>query len=220
MVHVSASGDIFVLGIMMSSSASNVNGQNNIFLNYLWDAAAKSNGNYGVPSSADIKYDWQVESDTYLSPYTDFLPTSRAFYHYNGSLTTVPCTEGVAWIVFEQPVFLSSEDLTNLRDSVAAFPGTIIDSQGDNNRPIQSLNGRTVLRYAGTDAKEIYDNKIIATRDHFPDTPTESGFSGGIIAGLTIGLLFCFGIWIYYNHDRRHSNILALQKLALADDEI
>ena len=68
------------------------------------------------------------------------LPTTRTSYRYDGSLTTPPCSEGVSWIVMRTPIELSSEQ-------VAAFTRLI----KDNNRPVQKLNGRTIL----TDAVSI-----------------------------------------------------------------
>lgn len=68
------------------------------------------------------------------------LPTARTSYRYDGSLTTPPCSEGVSWIVMTTPIELSSEQ-------VAAFTRLI----KDNNRPLQRLNGRTIL----TDAISI-----------------------------------------------------------------
>ena len=68
------------------------------------------------------------------------LPAARTSYRYDGSLTTPPCSEDVSWIVMSTPIELSSEQ-------VAAFTRLI----KDNNRPVQNLNGRTIL----TDAVSI-----------------------------------------------------------------
>ena len=72
------------------------------------------------------------------------LPATRTSYRYDGSLTTPPCSEGVSWIVMTTPIELSS-------DQVAAFTRLI----KDNNRPVQALNGRTIL----TDAVAIAADK-------------------------------------------------------------
>lgn len=64
----------------------------------------------------------------------DFLPSDQTTFRYEGSLTTPPCTEGVSWFVMIHPIELSAQQ-------IAAFT-TIYNH---NNRPVQSLNGRTIL---------------------------------------------------------------------------
>lgn len=65
---------------------------------------------------------------------TDLLPPSRRTYRYAGSLTTPPCSEGVLWLVMQQPVAISQMQLDKFR---TIFPA--------NSRPTQPLNGRRVL---------------------------------------------------------------------------
>ena len=31
-------------------------------------------------------------------------PANKSYYSYSGSLTTPPCTEGIIWVVFMQPI--------------------------------------------------------------------------------------------------------------------
>lgn len=64
----------------------------------------------------------------------DLLPGDRRSYRYRGSLTTPPCTQGVAWTVLAAPVTLSRAQLSVLTE---AYNGT--------NRPVQPLHGRVVL---------------------------------------------------------------------------
>jgi carbonic anhydrase len=61
------------------------------------------------------------------------LPLDRSTYRYTGSLTTPPCTEGVRWIVFRQPIELS-------REQILAF----VHRYDGINRPLQPLNGRII----------------------------------------------------------------------------
>ncbi len=64
---------------------------------------------------------------------TDLLPASLKYYGFNGSLTTPPCSEGVAWHVVEKPIELS-------KAQISAFK-KIFKS---NARPVQPLNGRVI----------------------------------------------------------------------------
>lgn len=67
----------------------------------------------------------------------DLLPERRAYVAYQGSLTTPPCTDGVDWHVLTTPITASPEQL----DRLTAL-------MGRNNRPVQPLAGRTLLRDA------------------------------------------------------------------------
>jgi carbonic anhydrase len=65
----------------------------------------------------------------------DFLPSSKSYYTYSGSLTTPPCTEGVRWIVMTKPITASRKQVKFLRSLM-----------GKNNRPIQPINGRLLTK--------------------------------------------------------------------------
>lgn len=55
-------------------------------------------------------------------------------FHYQGSLTTPPCSENVNWVVFEQPFMLSEQQVMMLRENMPA----------NNYRGVQPLNDRDV----------------------------------------------------------------------------
>jgi carbonic anhydrase len=59
------------------------------------------------------------------------------FYHYDGSLTTPPCSEGVKWYVRLTPTEFSESQ-------IAAFTA----EYDHNNRPVQALNERTLYKDA------------------------------------------------------------------------
>jgi carbonic anhydrase len=63
------------------------------------------------------------------------LPASHSFLHYEGSLTTPPCSEGIRWFVLTEPATVSAEQ-------VKAYVGTGLDHT---NRPLQPLGERPVL---------------------------------------------------------------------------
>jgi len=64
------------------------------------------------------------------------LPVDRDYYRFDGSLTTPPCSEGVRWLVMKTPVPVSENQIESLVH-VLHHP---------NNRPIQPINARTVLK--------------------------------------------------------------------------
>ena len=55
-------------------------------------------------------------------------------FHYEGSLTTPPCTENVNWVVFENPFMLSEQQVYLLKDAMPL----------NNYRGTQPLSGRDV----------------------------------------------------------------------------
>jgi carbonic anhydrase len=63
----------------------------------------------------------------------DLLPATHTAWHYDGSLTTPPCSEGIRWHVLDTPIEASDTQ-------IAAFAEII----GENARPTQPLGERTV----------------------------------------------------------------------------
>lgn len=62
------------------------------------------------------------------------LPASRAYFRYMGSLTTPPCSEGITWTVFREPIEASLEQI---RQFASVF--------ANNARPVQRLNRRFLI---------------------------------------------------------------------------
>lgn len=85
-----------------------------------------------LPDANSPNRESDVEIDT-----AAMLPDSPRYYSYEGSFTTPPCTEQVKWIVLADPVSLSKAQIERFR--------MVIDG---NNRPVQPLNGRQILRSA------------------------------------------------------------------------
>lgn len=73
------------------------------------------------------------QSDSLLIDPFDFIPKNQAYYSYQGSYTSPPCTEGVRWLVFRDPFELPGPEIERLRRVV-----------GENCRPVQPLNGRVI----------------------------------------------------------------------------
>lgn len=61
------------------------------------------------------------------------LPADRRYYTYMGSLTTPPCSEGVLWLVLQQPVPISNDQI-----------GVFSKMYPMNARPIQQASGRLI----------------------------------------------------------------------------
>ena len=61
----------------------------------------------------------------------ELVPQESQYYLYSGSLTTPPCSEDVNWMVMEQPIEMSSEQIERLRSII-----------GTSNRPVQPLGNR------------------------------------------------------------------------------
>ena len=61
------------------------------------------------------------------------IPSKRNYYTFLGSLTTPPCSEGVLWLVFKNPIQASAEQLRGF--------GTIYKN---NARPVQPVNNRVI----------------------------------------------------------------------------
>mmetsp|Transcript_21775 Transcript_21775/g.60527 ORF Transcript_21775/g.60527 Transcript_21775/m.60527 type:complete len:342 (-) Transcript_21775:80-1105(-) len=71
--------------------------------------------------------------------FNEFLPESKEFFHYRGSLTTPGCNENVTWFVMQEPKIMGYSHWAALHDAI------IYDHLGNTNaRPPLPLNNRTV----------------------------------------------------------------------------
>ncbi len=115
LVHQSGAGDLAVLGVLIDQ------GNHNPAFEPVWA---------NLPDEAGE----EVHLQHLVVNVDDLLPADHNTYRYRGSLTTPPCSEGVSWLLAVEPIELSA-------DQIAAFTAIF---QG-NNRPVQSLNDRTVF---------------------------------------------------------------------------
>lgn len=111
-VHKNADGALAVLGMMIAEGAAD-NAAWKPYIDVLGTAE-------GAEATANV--DWAA-----------MLPSNLETFRYSGSLTTPPCTEGVTWLLLENPVELSAAQIKAFE---AAYSG--------NARPVQPLNGREV----------------------------------------------------------------------------
>jgi carbonic anhydrase len=114
-VHRSADGKLAVLAVLLNEGM----GYPNATLATLWEH---------LPTQAG-----KSEKITDMVDPAGLLPADRGYWTYTGSLTSPPCTEGVSWFVFEQPMSIS-------RSQYNAFSALY----QRNTRPTQDLHGRKI----------------------------------------------------------------------------
>jgi carbonic anhydrase len=111
-VHKSPEGELAVLAVMLRE------GNENPGIKTLWTHAPKAAGP-------------EVNPDGVMFNPANLLPKEMDFFHYDGSLTTPPCTEKVKFYILKTQVNISKEQVTD-------FPFKM------NARPIQPANGRPI----------------------------------------------------------------------------
>ncbi|MCL6605083.1 MAG: carbonic anhydrase family protein [Paenibacillus sp.] len=114
-VHKDADGQLAVLSVLITKGS-----KENAELNKLWSMLPTEENEEGIP----------IEDAFDMN---ELLPEDLHSFRYQGSLTTPPCTEGVQWIVLENPVQWSEEQINKFK---AIFP--------HDNRPVQPLGEREV----------------------------------------------------------------------------
>lgn len=113
LVHRDAQGRLAVVGLVAEE------GPEHPAVQAVWNHLPLERGEF---VAASVEFD----------PAT-LLPRRRGYHTYMGSLTTPPCTEGVLWIVMQQPIQVSPQQL-------AIFARL----HPMNARPVQPLNGRVI----------------------------------------------------------------------------
>jgi carbonic anhydrase len=66
----------------------------------------------------------------------NLLPEDKAYFRFNGSLTTPPCSEGVRWFVMKKPLTASPEQIHQFKALM----------KHENARPLQPVNARPILK--------------------------------------------------------------------------
>lgn len=111
LVHKNEVGQVAVVGVFIKE------GKENQAFAPLWSYLPKE-------ENKRLIYEGKVDV-------LSMLPMDKRYYHYLGSFTTPPCTEGVYWYVLKQPVELSKAQIDKFRSIISG-----------NNRPVQPRNGR------------------------------------------------------------------------------
>ncbi len=113
-VHQSAAGNLAVVGVMISE------GNENEALKSVFDNLPTTKGD---PQPTEL-----------MTDASKIIPQNAGYFTYSGSLTTPPCTEGVRWLVLNQPLELSAEQIETF--------SRIFELDA---RPVQPLNDRDLL---------------------------------------------------------------------------
>jgi len=113
LVHKSAEGKIAIIAVLLER------GQPHRLMQTIWD-------------NLPLEKLETVSPSIVIDP-TDALPERRDYFTYMGSLTEPPCTEGVLWMVFKQPMQASPAQMALFS---RLYPL--------NARPIQSTAGRMI----------------------------------------------------------------------------
>lgn len=127
LVHIREDGKIAVLGVLLEE------GEANPAFQTILDKVSHHSG--------------VLNSDTgiVINP-KSLLPDDLSHFDtYAGSLTTPPCSEGVNWFVFAEPVTISSDQLEQLKGFFPdLYDGSLDGYTNGNARFTQDLNGRVV----------------------------------------------------------------------------
>ncbi len=116
LVHKNGSGGLGVVGVTFDA------GEENPFIAKIWEHLPAKSGDHNKVNYVQLNV-------------ADMLPVSKDYYRFNGSLTTPPCSEGVLWLMMKNSVTVSSEQVLKIHRIM-----------GDNNRPLQPVNARPILR--------------------------------------------------------------------------
>jgi carbonic anhydrase len=113
LVHRNGDGQLAVVGVMLNQ------GNPNPLIAEIWKQ---------IPAVGDTN----LVSDRMINA-ANLLPSKKSYFTYTGSLTTPPCSEGVSWNLFLEPITASQEQIETFAKIYQ------VDA-----RPLQPMNGRTV----------------------------------------------------------------------------
>ena len=115
-VHADKAGDLAVIAVMFEP------GEQNAELEKIWEH---------IPHEAGEKHELSDMVDANV-----LIPHDHAYFRYNGSLTTPPCSEGVNWYVMK---YFDTASQEQINEFIRAM-------HHENNRPVQPVNARVVIQ--------------------------------------------------------------------------
>ncbi|CRF52836.1 carbonic anhydrase [Helicobacter ailurogastricus] len=112
LVHRDKEGDLLVVGIGFSIGKKN-------------------------PFFTPILNAYKYHTEPKLLALKTLLPDTIHYYHFNGSLTTPPCSEGVTWFIIEETLSISKEQFDEMQQ---------IMHHQSNQRPLQKDYNRVIVK--------------------------------------------------------------------------
>ena len=116
-VHAAKDGSLAVVSLMFED------GDENKILKKLWSR---------MPEKAGESNSCKMLAEMFST----MMPKNKEYYRFNGSLTTPPCSEGVRWMVLKSYSHISK---AQTKEFLELFHHA-------NNRPIQEINARKVMK--------------------------------------------------------------------------
>jgi len=177
-VHADENGNLAVVGVMVSAGGNNaaldqtMEGFEDIFTKML-------------PNDKGVTHSFPMP----LSNLMAIFPNDLTYYHYMGSLTTPPCSEGVRWHVLRQPIYMTQKGINGIINTLKALKYASIE--GYSFRPPQPLNDRIVtLGYPESSIVPDITFSVIFLFEYFKATVAEqNAFTSGFISHLAEVLL-------------------------------
>lgn len=115
LVHKSSTGSLLVLGVFLQKGGTANPVLDKVFNHF--------------PAKTE-----EVDSTSESIDLTGLLPADKKYYTYIGSLTTPPCSQGVDFILFKQPMMISDAQYDKFKAKY-----------DHNHRPVQPINNRIVF---------------------------------------------------------------------------
>ena len=113
MVHKAADGQLGVVAVLIDQGAKSRE------IAKIWNHLPKHAGQH-------------YNNTAKINP-ANLLPAHKVYYNYTGSLTTPPCSEGVDWMLMQDPITVSAKQLNTFH---TVFKHNV--------RPVQAVNGRVI----------------------------------------------------------------------------
>ena len=119
--------------------------------------------------------------------FLELISQNDPFYYYKGSLTTVPCTENVNWIVFRDIRTMSFQQFKKFRDWIETSNDEFYGNGYGNARGPKRLSERQIYL-------ENINSESGSNMTSYFRRSSSSGLNGGAIAGIVVGCVVALGL--------------------------